>query len=559
MITVIEHPVMSQAPSSMEKTDWSRRYAELSEMMLRVRRLCPRLPVLGMATLRATHFLSSDQVQLMEELEHLERRQASTRRVRAPALTRLIWRWLRCVVFACRDTFSLGYLQLRFNRDLKRLMRQPARVIMRTWNFSPPPPDESTDFYYGSLPQQVEARGVSYLLLCGDGLSKLDAAFTRAVLNRERLRGVPEHLLVPIWAPIVMSCRQLTAALALRRLAIRAADDRFAAVCRAASLGSLQTITQRNALNFYSARRAVKTWRAKAFVTLYEGQPWEHPAWHGAKAADPDCLTVGFQHTVLLAHNFSLLRSQDNGQRSSQPDVVLCSGPRTKVVMREGHQRSRLVTFGTYRPFPEHGTSHRPSPARRTVLVVPESGFIREAKILFNFAMSAARSVPDHRFIFRCHPMMPFGSLRHHLRWAPEMFPNIELSEASFAEDCGRSSVILYRGSSSVLYAVMYGLKPVYLHDERHQHGDPLFELTLWRERVTSGAELEWTLRRYAATKDGVLDEWRAAADYVRRYAIPVSGAAVDGFLAAVNLATAPSVAGTASRVHAFAGHEAVG
>ena len=513
-------------------------------MMLRVRRLCPRLAVLGISTLRPNHLLSPDQVQLMEDLEDLERDQASsktpqasTRRSRVPALTVIVWRWLWCVLFACRDTLSLGYLQLRFHRDLKRLLRTPAHVIMRTWDFDPPSPEESTDFYYGSLPQQLEARGVPCLLLCGDARSKFDAAFTSAVLNRERLRGVAEHLLVPVWAPIVTSCRQLTAALALRRLAIRATDDRFASVCAAASLGSLQTITQRNVLHFYSARRAVKRCGAKAFVTLYEGQPWEHPAWHGAKAADPDCLTVGFQHTVLLPHNFALIRSQDDGQRSSRPDVVLCSGPRTKAMMQESHQRSRLVIFGTFRPFPERMTSHRPSPGRRTVLVVPETGIIREAKILFNFAMQAARAVPDHRFIFRCHPMMPFSKLRQHLQWAPEMFPNIEVSDtASFADDCSRSSVVLYRGSSSVLYAVLYGLKPIYLHDERHQHGDPLFELTSWRELVTSEAELRLTLTRYAATNANgeVSDEWRGAAEYVKAYVTPVSEASLDQFLEAV-------------------------
>ena len=526
---------------SATKADWLSRYAELSEMMLRVRRLCPQLPVLGTPTVRPRHFLPADQVQLLEELEALECGQASSRRNRAPTLRVILWRWLRCVLFACRDTLRIGSLQLRFHRDVKRLMRKPAQVVMRTWDFDPPPPEETTDFYYGSLPLQLEARGVSCLLLCGHAHDTFDAAFTRAVLNRTRLRGVPEHLLVPVWAPIVTSCRQLAAALALRRLAIRAPDDRFAAVCAAASLGSLQTITQRNAMRFYSARRAVKRCGAKAFVTLYEGQPWEHPAWHGAKAADPECLTVAFQHTVLLPHNFSLIRSQDNGQRSSQPDVVLCSGPRTKAMMRASHQRSSLVTFGTFRPFPERATSHQPDPGRRTVLVVPETGMPREPKILFNFAMEAARAIPDHRFIFRCHPIVPFSQLRRHLQWAPEMFPNIELSETvSFAEDCQRSSVMLYRGSSSALYAVLYGLKPIYLHDERHQHGDPLFELTTWRDLVSSVEDFAAALRHYAAMSAAAADEaWRSAAEYVNTYTQPADEASVSAFLAAIGSAPA--------------------
>lgn len=172
------------------------------------------------------------------------------------------------------------------------------------------------------------------------------------------------------------------------------------------------------------------------------------------------------------------------------------------------------------------------------MLVVPESGIMRESKLLFQFAMRSARALPDHRFIFRCHPIMPFRRLRPHLQGAPEECPNIEVSEtASFTDDCSRSSVVLYRASSSVLYAVLHGLKPIYLHDERHQHGDPLFELTSWRERVTSEAELERTLRRYeAATNGGVSDEWRGAAEYVRAYVTPVNDSSLDQFLEATSL-----------------------
>ena len=99
--------------------------------------------------------------------------------------------------------------------------------------------------------------------------------------------------------------------------------------------------------------------------------------------ADPTCVVVGYQHTVLLPHNFALLRSQDDGHRSAQPDVVLCSGPRTQAIMRSAHARSKLIPFGTFRPFPE--ATYPPRPDLRTVLVMPETGIIRETKLLFEF------------------------------------------------------------------------------------------------------------------------------------------------------------------------------
>ncbi|MBI4354485.1 MAG: hypothetical protein HY595_04545 [Candidatus Omnitrophica bacterium] len=524
--------------------EWVSIYEELSEAMLDVRRACPKLPVLGTSTLRPRHLLPSDQVQLVDqEVGRRNGRQSQQegkeeQRLELPSLWLILWRWAQCVAFACQDAWRLSRLRCRFGRTLLRLAQQPADVILRTWYFRPPTEELSSDFYYGTLPQQLQARGVRCVMLCGDIRGTPEIEFSSAVLCQPQIRSIPEWLLVPPWAPLVIAWEQLTTALSLRRLAAGWGDRRVARVCAAGCLGSLQTITQRNTLHFYAARSAVERWRAKAFVTFYEGQPWEQPAWHGAKEADPRCVTVGYQHTVLLSHNFALMKPQDDGRISAQPDVVLCSGHRTRAFMSPGHLRSRLIEFGTFRPFPVSDALRRPSPGKRVVLVVPETGILREAVLLFEFAMQAARLLPDHRFIFRCHPIMPFDQLRASLPQTPEEFPNIEVSRTrSFEEDCGRASVVLYRGSSSVLYAVMHGLKPFYLHQARHEHGDPLFELDVWRERVGSMEEFANAARRYAATSEyDAVSHWEPAAAYVRAYAMPVTERSLDLFLDAVAL-----------------------
>ena len=113
--------------------DWSLRYAELSEMMLRVCRLCPRLPVLGISTLHPRHAPPPAQLQLLRELGA----QTPPRR-RVPSLVSLAIRWLRCAVFASQATLGIAALNIRFRSELKRLSREPARVILRTWRFGPP-------------------------------------------------------------------------------------------------------------------------------------------------------------------------------------------------------------------------------------------------------------------------------------------------------------------------------------------------------------------------------------------------------------------------------------
>lgn len=134
--------------------------------------------------------------------------------------------------------------------------------------------------------------------------------------------------------------------------------------------------------------------------------------------------------------------------------------------------------------------------------------------------------------------MMPFERIRPHLECVPEARPNIELSTvAAIRDDCARSSVVLYRGSSSVLYAVLQGLKPVYVHEPTLRDTDPLFELTGWRTRVSSPSEFAHLLRAYAVMgEEAVLQEWQDAAAYISRYTVPVDGGSLDALQALIGL-----------------------
>lgn len=520
--------------SQREKTDWSGSYVQLFEMMGRVYRQCPRLPVLCISILHPRHAPPPDQIRLLRELDA----QTGPRR-RPPSLIGLMIRWLRCVLFAVRATLGIGALKVCFRSTLKHLMREPARVILRTWCFGPPSPETADDFYYGTLPQQLEARGLSSVLLCGDTRERFDGAFAHAVLRHPTIRRVPEQLLMPVWAPLVIVWQQLTAALVLRRLALQADTDRFAAVCAAACEGSVQRLTLCNTLQFSIARSAVKAWRASAFVTFYEGQAWEHAAWHGAKAADPTCVVVGYQHTVLKPFSRAVVSPERIPWEPAVPEVVLCLGEVTRSMMVKGHEPfgNRLVLFGTCRRTMENTGPVRPRPDRRTVLVIPE-GILTEAQLLFDFATQAAEGLRDHQFIFRCHPVLPFDEIRPRLQTVPERLTNIEISQTnSFAEDCDRSSVALYRGSSAVLYAVLRGLKPLYVRDDRFPDADPLFALTPWRQTVASAGDLRERLQRYALTpEEEAAEEWRLGVGYVNAYAGPVTDASLDRFLDAVGL-----------------------
>ena len=206
-------------------------------------------------------------------------------------------------------------------------------------------------------------------------------------------------------------------------------------------------------------------------------------------------------------------------------------------MMQHSHERAgaKLIVFGSHRRSATKEFSS-PRPRQRRVLVVPE-GNLKESKLLFDFALRLAPLVPDHELVFRCHPLLPFDQVRSHLEQDPDHFSNVTVSSRrNITEDFEESSVLLYRGSSAVFYAVLRGLRPVYLRDHALFDIDPLFELEVWREYVTAEDELGGILRRYSEMDpETVYEEWVAARDYVDSYTAPVSGESVDRFLSAAN------------------------
>ena len=135
--------------------------------------------------------------------------------------------------------------------------------------------------------------------------------------------------------------------------------------------------------------------------------------------------------------------------------------------------------------------------------------------------------------------MLPFDRIRGELARAPETLGNVELStSARIEDDFHRASVALYRGSSSVLYAIQSGLKPLYWHSERHMDVDPLFELTEWRDEVSGIDEAVEALSRFAVVDGAAATQaWGRVVGYARGYAVPVDGASIDRMLSAAGLA----------------------
>jgi hypothetical protein len=164
-----------------------------------------------------------------------------------------------------------------------------------------------------------------------------------------------------------------------------------------------------------------------------------------------------------------------------------------------------------------------------TFLVLPE-GIELECIHLFEFALECARRLPDARFVFRTHPVLPFERLESKLRGYHPVPSNVEVSrDRSIEDDFTRAAYLLYRGSSTVIYAILAGLKPFYIARPNEMDIDPLYELSEWREYVHSVDDLipRYRSHRAQAGKNSIA-EWQRARDYCDGYVQPIREDAID-------------------------------
>ena len=203
--------------------------------------------------------------------------------------------------------------------------------------------------------------------------------------------------------------------------------------------------------------------------------------------------------------------------------------------MLERSNRQKNVTklvYGTHRR-PGSRIEVRKPKTTPAFLVLPE-GVESESIYLFDMALKCAALLPDIRFIFRMHPVLQFEKIASKLSGYPAKTGNVDLSDRpNIEEDFERTGYVLYRGSSTVMYAILAGLKPYYYERPDEMNFDPIFELPVWRERIQSPEEL---IRRFEEDRQTFGDyrcrQWKEALNYCDQYTVSIREDALDQMVA---------------------------
>ncbi len=267
-------------------------------------------------------------------------------------------------------------------------------------------------------------------------------------------------------------------------------------VMEQAKISVLSRSTVRNLILADQVGNIIKRYSPNCIIATYEGHAWERLVFSVARGVNPNIKCISYQHAPLFKFQHAIRRNLD---QQYNPDIILTSGQVSATQLQSLNEldKVRISVIGSGRQIiSEASNSSRQTELDLVSCLVTPEGTMDECNLIFEFSLRCAKNIKDINFIFRFPPMINIDLLIKHNKKFRNLPDNITISELSLLKDISRSNVILYRGSSVVIQAVVFGLKPIYLKVNNEFTIDPLYEITEGREIVTNIEEFELSLSK---------------------------------------------------------------
>ncbi len=402
-----------------------------------------------------------------------------------------------------------------------------ADLLILSHLVNPKHAELAEDFYFGTLANELARTGRSVVT----ALRNHTSAGERGLGDRLHQAPGAARVLLRRVSRLGRELRSLQRARRIGRelrAAGRTMSDFGRCIANSAADHAITEGTLANLRIEWQVTQLVRRLRPRAVFATFEGHAWERIVFQAARSVDPSIRCLGYQHTILFPLQHAISRTLG---RQLDPDVVFTVGDVTRDLLssHSGLAGVEIQTFGSYRRAAHPMPGARNDTAR--CLVVPE-GFETECMILFDFAIACARQRPDIEFVLRMHPILPFENLERSYPRLRQRPANVQVSNnAAIADDFARCRFALYRGSSSVVHAVLAGLRPVYVERPDEIPIDPLHSLSTWRRRIQSTSELEAIIDRDQADEAARAAELREAQAWAGRYMVQPDPAVIARWL----------------------------
>ena len=338
--------------------------------------------------------------------------------------------------------------------------------------------DQESDFYFHDLPQKIKEREESSLKLYINFTSLSSSKIEQKWKNRSTASIVlPKYL--SVFQEIKIRVLMLREAISI--LNSRSSSKFQKRVKFQAAIGSLSSATHSNYRRAILVQNYIKNNNVKRVFTTYEGHPWERLIFAMAREINPSIKCVGYQHALIFRKQHSIKRKL---AQSFEPNFILFSGEHGMHQFNniDYLPPKRLLCFGSNRSIETKLDKLAVEAKERNLFLMLSEGDLVEFIPLARFIVQLSKKLPNAHFIIRFHPITRVKSV---LKAIPELCKqksNIELSNLSFEEDLKRAHFAIYRGSTTIIKAIQYGLIPLYLDKSNEISIDPLFDIQ--KERI---------------------------------------------------------------------------
>ncbi len=226
--------------------------------------------------------------------------------------------------------------------------------------------------------------------------------------------------------------------------------------------------TFKNNIAAYEFEIYLKKIRPKLIFITHEGHPYERLFFNVARKLN--IKSIGFTTGIFLPFQYGNNRDL---KKEFNPDYISYQSNLIKLISNKKIETKKIV-IGNNKIFDED-TIQIKNYNKLNILVLPE-GLYEEEKFFFLNIVNFALINKNINYFVRLHPISDFRSILKKMG-INELPNNIILSKKDFFEDIKRCNYALYRGTTAIIFAVKYGLIPLYLSKENEISINPLFKL----------------------------------------------------------------------------------
>lgn len=260
----------------------------------------------------------------------------------------------------------------------------------------------------------------------------------------------------------------------------------------------------------YSCENFILTHKPKYIFHTFENNWWERAIDRVAQRnRDIVKKNIGYLHCAILDSHFKYFMCNDEWDLKYRPDSILVTGKIAKdILLSRGNYPANSIDIGYDLRGPNLyniSNANKFKDDIKNILVLLEG-----LDTMPDFLLLVLESLPldIYQLKVRCHPVYPiekpeFNKIRNH-----ELYPKLTVTRGTTLEDdLNEADLVVYKGSTSALYAAYKGIPLLRFQDDWWASDDPLIGCNSLKKTFSNSVELLEGIEQFKLMKEEVFSE----------------------------------------------------